>query len=130
MRNSNTVFPTTAARNQQLAETFVALPTFQIESRALLRRLDTFADVANPVIKQLTPIATAFGPVFENLEELAPDLRDFVVDLGPTISASVKGVPGGELVPAVFRAVHRRARPGADAAQPAAPVRRRLQGAS
>ena len=93
VRNSNTVFATTAARNQQLAETFIALPTFQIESRALLRRLDTFADVANPVIKQLEPVATAFGPVFGNLEELAPDLRDFVVELGPTISASVKGVP-------------------------------------
>jgi phospholipid/cholesterol/gamma-HCH transport system substrate-binding protein len=93
VRNSNTVFATTAARNNQLAETFVALPTFQIESRALLRRLDSFAADANPIIKQLVPVATAFGPVFQNLEDLAPDLRDFIVDLGPTITASVKGVP-------------------------------------
>jgi virulence factor Mce-like protein len=93
VRSSNEVFRTTADRNQQIADTFVALPTFQRESRALLRRLDRFADVANPVIEQLTPSAVAFGPVFENTEDLAPDLRDFVVDLGPTINASVRGVP-------------------------------------
>ena len=51
------------------------------------------------MINQLMPIATAFGPVFENLDALAPDLRDFVVDLGPTISASVKGVPAASSVP-------------------------------
>ena len=41
--NSNRVFSTTAAANQQLADTFVALPTFQRETRATHRarcRLD------------------------------------------------------------------------------------------
>ena len=33
IRNSNHVFETTAARDRQLAETFVALPTFQREAR-------------------------------------------------------------------------------------------------
>ena len=93
MRNSNTVFATTAARNSSSRETFVALPTFQRESRACCGGSTAFADVANPVIEQLEPVATAFGPVFGNLEELAPDLRDFVVDLGPTISASSRACP-------------------------------------
>ena len=38
IENSNTVFATTTARDQQLKEAFVALPTFERESRADARR--------------------------------------------------------------------------------------------
>ena len=37
--NSNRVFATTAARNRELAETFVAFPTFLRETRTTTRRL-------------------------------------------------------------------------------------------
>ena len=40
IENSNTVFATTARRNRQLEEAFVALPTFERESRLTLSRLD------------------------------------------------------------------------------------------
>ncbi len=91
--NSNAVFATTAARNEQFAQTFVALPTFQRESRATLDRLAEFAEDTNPLINQLKPVAKEFEPTFEALDSLAPELRDFIVDLGPTFNASVKGVP-------------------------------------
>jgi virulence factor Mce-like protein len=91
--NSNTVFATTAAANQQLADTFVALPTFQRESRETLDRLVTFADVTNPLITQLQPVAKQLAPTAAALEQTAPALNDLMIGLGPAISASKKGLP-------------------------------------
>ncbi len=93
IQNSNTVFETTAARDEQLAQTFVALPAFQRESRTTLRRLTKFARDTDPLIDQLRPVAREFQPTFEALEDLAPDLRDLLVNLDPAITASVKGLP-------------------------------------
>lgn len=93
VESTNAVFSTTAARDEQLAQTFVALPAFERESRTTLRRLSKFADDTNPVIDQLRPAAREFEPTFEALEELAPDLRDFIVGLDPAINASVDGLP-------------------------------------
>ena len=55
IQNSGTVFATTARRNQDLRETFIALPTFLDESRLTLNRLETFSRDTNPLITQLRP---------------------------------------------------------------------------
>jgi len=91
--NSNTVFATTAAANQQLADTFVALPTFQRESRETLDRLVTFADVTNPLITQLQPVAKQLAPTAAALDQTAPALNDLLIGLGPAIAASDQGLP-------------------------------------
>ena len=91
--NSNSVFGTTAARNQQLADTFRAADVRARVARdapAARRRSPT---TANPLDRAAAPGAPQLGPTFEDTEELAPDLRDLFVDLGPLIRRVGKGVP-------------------------------------
>lgn len=92
--NANTVFRTTALRNEQLREAFIALPTFERESRATVTRLTQFAEDTNPLITQLQPAARELSPTLIELARVAPDLENFFVGLGPLITASKKGLPG------------------------------------
>ena len=94
--NLNAVFRTTASRDRALQETFVALPTFQRESRATLSRLDRFARDTDPLVDQLRPAARQLSPTLQDLERLAPDLRRLFVELGPLIRASRTGFPAAE----------------------------------
>ena len=91
--NANTVFQTTADKNSELQQIFIALPTFERESRATLRRLDRFARNANPVVSDLRPFARELSPTLIALARLAPDLKAFFRDLGPLITASRNGIP-------------------------------------
>jgi len=91
--NANTVFQTTADKNQRLQEAFIALPTFERESRLTLARLDRFARNANPVVSNLRPAARQLSPTLVDLGALAPDLRAFFRDLNPLITASKAGLP-------------------------------------
>ena len=60
------MFATTAARDQELQESFVALPTFERESRLTLDRLDRFAADTNPLVTQLRPAARELSPTLES----------------------------------------------------------------
>jgi phospholipid/cholesterol/gamma-HCH transport system substrate-binding protein len=91
--NANTVFQTTADRNEALQAAFIALPTFQRESRLTLRRLDSFARNANPVISDLRPAARELSPTLESVADLSPDLEALFRDLNPLITASRRGIP-------------------------------------
>ena len=67
IENSNRVFATTASRDRELQETFVALPTFERESRETIDRLTEFARDTDPLVTQLRPgraraVADAPGP--------------------------------------------------------------------
>ncbi|MCX6386138.1 MAG: MlaD family protein [Solirubrobacterales bacterium] len=73
--NSNQVFATTAARDRQLAETFVALPTFEKESALTERRLEAFAVATDPLITQLRPAAKQLAPLSAGVAALAPELK-------------------------------------------------------
>lgn len=102
--NSNRVFDVTANRNQQLKEAFRALPTFQSEATATLRRLDRFARDTDPLVWQLTPAAQEAGPTLEALADVAPSLNALFTDLEPLLDASEDGLPAtrrflGELAP-------------------------------
>ena len=96
--NANTVFQTTADKNRRLQETFIALPTFERESRLTLRRLDRFARNANPVVTQLRPAARELSPTLIDLAALAPDLKAFFRDLNLLITASRAGVPATQKI--------------------------------
>jgi hypothetical protein len=87
------VFATTAQRNQELAETFRALPTFERESTLTVNRLARFAIDTNPLITELRPAARAMSPAFVSLQRLAPDLDALFQSLGPLNKAGVKGLP-------------------------------------
>ena len=92
IRNSNTVFGTTAARNEELAETFVILPTFLRESRATLTRLEEFAVDSNPVVTALRPGARELAPTAQELAALAPSLQAFFEQLPGIIRAAPAGM--------------------------------------
>jgi ABC-type transporter Mla subunit MlaD len=94
--NANTVFATTARRNQELEETFKALPTFERESKTTIERLTKFANATNPLITQLRPAAREISPTLIDLSALAPDLKALFRDLDPLIKVSKRGLPATE----------------------------------
>src|SRR3954447_15384728 len=96
IQNSNTVFQTTADRNKELQEAFVALPTFEDESRTTLDRLTRFADDTNPLVTQLRPAARELSPTLQDLQDVAPDLKRLLEQLQPLIDASKTGFPAAE----------------------------------
>src|SRR4051812_28506581 len=96
IRNTNTVFQTTADRDKELQEAFVALPTFEDESRATLDRLTTFSKDTDPLVTQLRPAARELSPTLQDLEDVAPDLKNLLEELQPLIDASKTGFPAAE----------------------------------
>ncbi|WP_354701202.1 hypothetical protein DSM112329_01509 [Paraconexibacter sp. AEG42_29] len=93
---SNAVFGTTARRNRELQDTFVALPTFAKEAKATIERLTTFARETNPLITQLRPAAREISPTLIDTSALAPDLKALFRDIDPLITTSKTGLPATE----------------------------------
>lgn len=91
--NSNKVFTTVADRNDSLEALFKALPTFERESELTVNRLERFARNTDPLVTQLRPVARELSPTLQSLDRLAPPFRDFLVNLGPLITASYRGLP-------------------------------------
>jgi phospholipid/cholesterol/gamma-HCH transport system substrate-binding protein len=91
--DSQRLFATTAARNADLAKIFQRLPRFERESSATLPRLTAFGNRARPAIQQLQPAATAMGPAFAALDEVAPQFDGFFGQLEDVVDASEKGLP-------------------------------------
>jgi virulence factor Mce-like protein len=87
------VFATTAERNAALRDAVVALPAFQRETAATVRRLTQTARRADPLVTQLRPAARELSPTLVSLSALAPDLRALFGDLDPLITASKRGLP-------------------------------------
>src|SRR5215213_2337471 len=98
IRNSNRVFATTAARDRELQESFVALPTFEDESRVTVRRLAEFATDTNPLVTQLRPAARELSPTLIDLGLLAPDLKRLFIQLNPLFDAAKTGFPAAQQV--------------------------------
>jgi phospholipid/cholesterol/gamma-HCH transport system substrate-binding protein len=93
---SNRFFSVTAARNRDFAAIWEELPGFARESRLTLPRLTQFANNARPVVQQLQPVASEMSFAFKQLERLSPQFERFFTGLGPTITASRRGVPALE----------------------------------
>ena len=98
IENSNLVFSTTAARDRELQESFVALPTFERESTQTLNRLSAFAEDTDPLVTQLRPAARELSPTLTDLSALAPDLKALFRDLDKVITASRTGFPAAERI--------------------------------
>src|SRR5215207_5604215 len=98
IENADRVFATTAQRDRALQEAFVALPTFQRESRDTVRRLEEFARATDPLVTQLRPAARELSPTLTDLGALAPDLEAFFRESGALIDASEEGLPAAERI--------------------------------
>jgi virulence factor Mce-like protein len=90
---ANGLFQTTAARNRELADVFRALPSFELQSRLALPALTAFAQRADPVVRALDPIASELTQTFGQTAVLAPEFRALFERLGPTVTASERGLP-------------------------------------
>jgi phospholipid/cholesterol/gamma-HCH transport system substrate-binding protein len=93
IRNSNAVFTTAATRASDIEALFRAFPTFQDESRMTLERLKTFAVEADPVMRQLVPVAEELSPTLVAFSNLAPQAKGFFKGLRPVIAGSSTGFP-------------------------------------
>jgi ABC-type transporter Mla subunit MlaD len=93
IENSNAVFSTTAARDRDIEALFRAFPTFQDESKLTLNRLKGFALNADPVMKQLVPVAEQLSPTLIAFSKLAPQAKGFFEGLEPVIDRAPTGFP-------------------------------------
>ncbi|MET0558180.1 MAG: MlaD family protein [Solirubrobacterales bacterium] len=93
IRSSNAVFQTTARRNRDIEALFRAFPTFQDESQLTLARLKTFALDADPLMKQLVPVAKQLSPTLIAFANQAPEAKAFYEGLAPVIARATTGFP-------------------------------------
>jgi phospholipid/cholesterol/gamma-HCH transport system substrate-binding protein len=110
IENSNAVFTTTAARDRDIEALFRAFPTFQDESKLTLNRLKGFAINADPVMKQLVPVAEQLSPTLTAFSKLAPQAKGFFEGLEPVIDRAPTGFPAARKLfrdqfPPLLRAV-------------------------
>jgi phospholipid/cholesterol/gamma-HCH transport system substrate-binding protein len=98
IENSNRVFETTARRDRELQESFVALPTFERESRQTVNRLSQFARDTDPLVTQLRPAARELSPTLRDLSALAPDLKALFRDTDKLITVSRTGFPAAQRI--------------------------------
>jgi ABC-type transporter Mla subunit MlaD len=110
IQSSNAVFETTAARDHEIEALFRAFPTFQDESRLTLNRLKSFAVNADPVMKQLVPVAEQLSPTLIAFSNLAPEAKGFFEGLEPVIDRAPTGFPAARKLfrdqfPPLLRAV-------------------------
>ncbi len=114
----NTVFATTGRRDAELKQAVVALPTFEREARTTLKRLDAFADNADPLVTQLRPAARELSPTLIDLQKTAPDLKALFRDLGPLIDASRTGFPAAARLLRELKPLVQQAHPALQQLQP------------
>lgn len=93
VRDANHLFATTAARNDDLAGVFRALPRFEREATLTLPQLARFAREARPVVRRLQPAATEAGPLFADFDRLAPQFDGFFGRLDKVVAAAKPGLP-------------------------------------
>jgi virulence factor Mce-like protein len=93
IRNSNTTFAATAARDVALAATVKAFPPFLVQTRTTINLLGSFARLSKPLIDELRPAAVQLSPALKQLVIAAPELRTLMTNLGPLTAAARTGVP-------------------------------------
>ena len=95
--NSNRVFETTASRDEALADTFTAFPTFLRETRETVRRTTEFARDTNPLVTQLRPAARELSPTLIDLSRLAPGPPRLLPRPGPADQGLSQGPAGARV---------------------------------
>ncbi len=90
---SNELFKTTASRNQDIEALFRAFPTFQDESRLTVERLKGFAVNADPLSRQLVPVAEELSPTLVAFGKLAPEAKKLFEALPAVEKEAPTGFP-------------------------------------
>jgi phospholipid/cholesterol/gamma-HCH transport system substrate-binding protein len=90
---AETTFNTTATNNAALAATFRQFPEFLTQTRLTMARLKTFSLDADPLVKELVPVAQQLAPTLNSVRQLSPPLESLFINLRPLINASRAGLP-------------------------------------
>ncbi len=85
-----------ARNNRSLAQVFQIFPTFLTQQRLTMADLQTFSQNADPVIRELIPVAQKLKPTLQAVDQLSPYLRTLFVKLGPLVTVSKTGLPATE----------------------------------
>jgi phospholipid/cholesterol/gamma-HCH transport system substrate-binding protein len=93
IQSSNELFTTTGERNEDIEALFRAFPTFQDESRLTIDRLRGFAVNADPLSKQLVPVAEELSPTLVKFGELAPEAKKLFEALPAVEKEAPTGFP-------------------------------------
>src|SRR6202012_4481403 len=93
IRSSNELFKTPANRDQDIEALFRAFPTFQDESRLTVDRLQKFAVNADPLSKQLVPVAEQLPPTLIAFGKRAAEAKKRYEALPPVIEEAPTGFP-------------------------------------
>jgi ABC-type transporter Mla subunit MlaD len=93
IRSSNELFSTTANRDKDIEAIFRAFPTFLDESRLTVDRLQGFATNADPLSKQLVPVAEQLSPTLIKFGELAPEAESLFESLPAVEKEAPTGFP-------------------------------------
>jgi len=93
LSDTATWFRATASERENLAESIRIFPTFLDESKATLRRLETFATDTRPLVRDLGPVARLLQPTLRDLRTTAPDLQTFFRSIPGLVDASADGLP-------------------------------------
>jgi phospholipid/cholesterol/gamma-HCH transport system substrate-binding protein len=93
IKSSNAVFQTTARRNHDIEALFRAFPTFLDESRLTLAKLKSFSLNADPLMRQLVPVAKQLSPTLIAFANQAPEAKGFFEGLAPVIARAPTGFP-------------------------------------
>jgi phospholipid/cholesterol/gamma-HCH transport system substrate-binding protein len=96
VRNNNSLFAATAARDAALAATFKAFPAFLAQTRATIDQVTSFSRTTKPLVDELRPAAVALNPTLASVAVLAPELRELFDSVGPLTHASKAGFPALE----------------------------------
>jgi ABC-type transporter Mla subunit MlaD len=91
--SSDAVLRTTARNQAQLAAVVQVLPTFLDQTRLTMDRLRTFSQAADPLARELIPVARNLGPTLRAVRTLSPNLKHLFVNLRPLIAVSKQGLP-------------------------------------
>jgi phospholipid/cholesterol/gamma-HCH transport system substrate-binding protein len=94
----DTTFGTLAANNAALADVFQIFPTFLTQTRLTMADLQSFSQNADPVVKQLIPVAQQLTPTLAAVNQLSPSLRNLFTQLGPLITVSQTGLPATQRI--------------------------------
>jgi virulence factor Mce-like protein len=91
--NGETTFHAAAEASQAFAAAFRALPTFQRNGTAALRRTDKFAAVANPYFEEFRATERQLAGVLAAAKPFSPQFNAFLSSLGPLASAAKTDLP-------------------------------------
>ncbi len=91
--NGEHTFHAASEASQAFAETWKALPPFEVSSTVALRTLDRFSDVANPYLEEFRPVERQLTSLLEAAKPFAPQFDSFLTALGPLTTAAKKGLP-------------------------------------